>query len=175
MAAYQFLCDQFGFPTLPNAWQVTGAHIPWWGWILIGQLLFQIALVNYIRRLTGDLPALPEPTVSSDEADLPYPDMKFDEVVGRVAGQLKAQQPDAKITMQDVALEILDKVKLRELQVWGRSGNTPLNEVSGYEWESATIKFSESGIAIPGAMSSYVISDLHFWSAEIDKVWPPIV
>lgn len=48
--AYQFLCDQFGFPTIPRAWGMTGATIPWWGWLLIGVVGAVYGLFEYVRR-----------------------------------------------------------------------------------------------------------------------------
>lgn len=51
MAAYQFACDQFGFPTIPNLWGLSGAtKVPWWAWLLFAQLGFNYGLFEYVRR-----------------------------------------------------------------------------------------------------------------------------
>lgn len=47
---YQFACDQFGAPTIPRLWGMTGAYLPWWGWMLIVQALITVAVFNYVRR-----------------------------------------------------------------------------------------------------------------------------
>lgn len=48
---WQFGCDQLGWPKLPEAWAMTGAYVPWWGWLLILQAIFVAALFEYVRRL----------------------------------------------------------------------------------------------------------------------------
>jgi hypothetical protein len=47
---YQFGCDQFDWPKLPALWGMTGAGLPWWGWLLIAQAGFVYALFEYVRR-----------------------------------------------------------------------------------------------------------------------------
>jgi hypothetical protein len=64
-AAYQFGCDQFGLPTLPKLWGVTGAGLPWWGWLVIAQSGFVYALFEYVRRLNG---------LNKSEIHFPYDD-----------------------------------------------------------------------------------------------------
>lgn len=62
MAAYQFACDQFGAPTLPNLWGMTGAAaLPWWAWLLLSQLGFLYGLFEYVRRTPLTAPADEEP------------------------------------------------------------------------------------------------------------------
>ena len=52
MAAYQFACDQFGAPTLPNLWGMSGAAaLPWWAWLLLAQLGFLYGLFEYVRAM----------------------------------------------------------------------------------------------------------------------------
>ena len=59
MAAYQFACDQFGAPTLPNLWGMTGATaLPWWAWLLLAQLGFLYGLFEYVRHAHEPAPAL---------------------------------------------------------------------------------------------------------------------
>lgn len=53
-AAYQFGCDQFGLPTLPVLWGMTGAGLPWWAWIVVAQSGFVYALFEYVRRRLPD-------------------------------------------------------------------------------------------------------------------------
>lgn len=48
---YQFLCDQFGLPTIPEAWNMTGALFPWWGWLLVAQVGALYGLFEYVRKL----------------------------------------------------------------------------------------------------------------------------
>ena len=56
---YQFACDQFGFPTIPAVWGMTGAIVPWWGWLLIAQAIFVYALFEYVRKLPGATASAP--------------------------------------------------------------------------------------------------------------------
>lgn len=49
-SAYQFGCDQFGWPTIPVLWGQTGAAMPWWGWLFLAQTGFVYALYEYVRR-----------------------------------------------------------------------------------------------------------------------------
>ncbi len=54
---YQFGCDQLDWPKLPVLWGMTGAHLPWWGWLLIAQTGFVFALFEYIRRANISSPS----------------------------------------------------------------------------------------------------------------------
>lgn len=54
IALYQFLCDQFGFPTIPRLWGMTG--LPWWAWIIVAQIGFTYALFEYVRRQSEGAP-----------------------------------------------------------------------------------------------------------------------
>jgi len=66
MAVYQFFCDQFGAPTLPNLWGMTGAAaLPWWAWLLLAQLGFLYGLFEYVRH------ARHEPVAAPSEDDAP--------------------------------------------------------------------------------------------------------
>jgi hypothetical protein len=55
IAFYQFACDQFGAPTLPNLWGMTGAAVPWWAWLLFAQLGGVYGLFEYVRRLSSEM------------------------------------------------------------------------------------------------------------------------
>lgn len=48
---YQFGCDQFGLPTIPKLWGMTGPAIAWWGWLLVAQVGFVYAMFEYMRRI----------------------------------------------------------------------------------------------------------------------------
>ena len=48
---YDVGCNQFGWPKLPNLWNMTRATIPWWVWLLFAQAVFVYALFEYVRRL----------------------------------------------------------------------------------------------------------------------------
>lgn len=68
-AAYQFGCDQFGLPTLPVLWGMTGAGLPWWAWIVVAQSGFVYALFEYVRRRLPDEAWSVIPLVSSTSYD----------------------------------------------------------------------------------------------------------
>jgi uncharacterized membrane protein len=81
MAFYQFACDQFGAPTLPKLWGMTG--FPWWGWLLVAQAGFVYALFEYVRRNIGG-------TAASEEAKSnPRLEEQFQELQVLVEGTLR--------------------------------------------------------------------------------------
>jgi soluble cytochrome b562 len=75
VAFYQFACDQFGFPTLPNLWGMSGASIiPWWAWLLLAQLGALYGLFEYVRCL--DVQPLTAPTAPSPPPEVTAADKK---------------------------------------------------------------------------------------------------
>lgn len=180
MAIYQFLCDQFGFPTLPTAWQVTGGHIPWWGWLIIALLLFQLALIDYLRRLTTGMsdPGAAAAAAPAVQPDLEIqPDLKMVHLLPRVMSLLQLKKPvddDSEVSGKVVAREILDKVKHRGMHVWGRSGEKALEAISDFEWSNAGLVWADMSLRVTGGMQAYYYTDLHFSENEVDAVWPAI-
>jgi hypothetical protein len=73
MAVYQFACDQFGAPMLPNLWGMTGAALPWWAWLLLMQLGFLYGLFEFVRRSYRESVTTPSPSLAQDnETSLPH-------------------------------------------------------------------------------------------------------
>lgn len=52
---YQFGCDQFDFPTLPQLWGMTGSQFPWWAWFFVALAGLVYGLFEYVRRLTTSI------------------------------------------------------------------------------------------------------------------------
>lgn len=101
--AYQFACDQFGFPTVPKAWGMTGGAIPWWGWLLIGVIGAVYGLFEYVRRnLT--------PSTSSVEAT-------FDESALRAELDGLRQMVGSAIAANQKALEAREQLEERVAEV----------------------------------------------------------
>ncbi|XAP77552.1 hypothetical protein ABC955_13340 [Citromicrobium bathyomarinum] len=50
LGAYDVCSNQFGFPKLPKVLGMTGALMPWWGWLLLLQALFVYGLFEFVRR-----------------------------------------------------------------------------------------------------------------------------
>jgi hypothetical protein len=46
---YDVLCNQLGLPPLKTLVGMSGAIMPWWGWLLILQSVFVYALFEYVR------------------------------------------------------------------------------------------------------------------------------
>jgi hypothetical protein len=73
---YDALSSQFGLPTLGAVIGMSGALMPWWGWLLVIQAILMLALFEYVRRLAASFsvvkPALdaaspgPPPALRSD-------------------------------------------------------------------------------------------------------------
>jgi hypothetical protein len=64
IALYQFACDQFGFPTLPNLWHMTG--LPWWAWLFFAQTGVLYGLFDYVRHFEREpAPAEAKPAAPS--------------------------------------------------------------------------------------------------------------
>lgn len=181
MAFYQFGCDQFGWPTLPVAWQLTGAKLPWWGWLLILQATLVVALFEFVRRSYVPLPATSESASKPlDLADIgrqqiPAPDLTFDELVKHV---VKTQvhkseiDQDAKMAVVKTTRIIVDTISLKGMAVWGRIGGRPIERIPDRYWKVGTLDIRNGTLAVPmsGSMATY--DDLRFYANEVFSEWP---
>ncbi len=67
VGAYDTFANQLEFPTLRRLFGMSGALMPWWGWLLVLQAIFVAALFEYIRR---NLPVTDSEQQSSVKEDL---------------------------------------------------------------------------------------------------------
>ncbi len=180
MAIYQFGCDQLGWPTLPKAWQLTGAKLPWWGWLLLLQGSLTIALFEYVRRaqLTSkDTAPESEPAPAAAPVAAPpalLPDMHYPELLKRAIHATVTDdeiQKDVRSAHDKVAKAIMDSVSLRNLAVWARSGGKPIEKIPIRIWNKGELSLMK-GIFRSDYNVEY--SDLMFARVEIDEVWPQL-
>lgn len=92
ISAYDTLSSQLELPTIRKILGLSGALMPWWGWLLVLQAILSIALFDYVRRSSLE-PIVPnehpglgefELTTSVLEGETNALNQKFESVMGRV-------------------------------------------------------------------------------------------
>jgi hypothetical protein len=74
---------------------------------------------------------------------------------------------------RSVNLAIADKVVSEELHVWARMGDRALALTPLDRWEVGEFDHKKGSLHVPVAYSEgYELTDLHFYKAEIDRIWP---
>lgn len=95
--AYQFGCDQLGWPTLPVLWGMTGEFFPWWAWLLVAHVGFTYALFEYVR-LNPQPPSTPLRDGISDDGRLSEFEKRLENLATQVAGvRLETQGATKKV------------------------------------------------------------------------------
>lgn len=183
--AYQFLCDQFGFPTIPVLWGMTGAALPWWGWLLLAQLGAFYGLFEYVRLNVpvAQIANGARRSISTIQAQLDAktskmkPDVSLQEIGRRISakvGNFPKYTKQQEQYWENCGLLVADKVMEGGLTVWGRSGSKAREELSHYLLQDATYDVVKGEINLPGTMSIITYRHVTLASAEIDHIWPPI-
>jgi hypothetical protein len=181
-SAYQFLCDQFGFPTIPQAWNMMGVSLPWWGWLLVAQTGLIYGLFEYVRIHTPALEGLgqPRPVNIKDLTELnearrrPKPDISLITVGTRVS-QLMGINAGIPAFERQVNLDIVDKINMYDLTVWGRYGEHAIEALPRNAYRRLTVNFRKGEVYINSNQSSGKLTYTHvqFVKSEVDGVWPP--
>lgn len=183
-AIYQFLCDQFGLPTIPQAWTMTGALFPWWGWLLVAQVGAVYGLFEYVRLNISphtQWAALPvQPILEQDRYDEldeevkpRLGDLPLQEVAKRVAAALKIHK--AALSARDINLEIADKAFHEELTLSGRYCDFPVDAIRADRLEHATFNFARGELTVANGWGNTLkYTEVKFLSSEIDDIWPEV-
>jgi hypothetical protein len=63
IGGYDTVASQAELPTLRDILGMSGALLPWWGWLLILQAILVYALFEYVRRMTFQASTEPHPAI----------------------------------------------------------------------------------------------------------------
>lgn len=86
LALYDILSNQFDLPTIGRIVGMSGALMPWWGWLLILQVIFVYGLFEYVRR------TLPTPTTVTIGTPEPYEALHRE--IGHIAHRLAQHEKE---------------------------------------------------------------------------------
>lgn len=166
-----------------------------WTLLVVGTACLAFALSSNLRRLFGiekPLPQLPLPVPEETGEKAagfvapglrlqgraernPEPDMLLAELVARVRQHIEPPplwNYSLKESDRRIDLTIADKVVVKNLHVWGRSGNTALSPLHPQTLRTGTFNHQKGTWTAVSDWGVRDITDLHFSRAEIDKIWP---
>lgn len=186
MAAYQFACDQFGAPTLPNLWGMTGAEaLPWWAWLLLAQLGVLYGLFEYVRRGAAalvtpvvDLADLqqayentPAFTAPAKERSKWTPDTHFRDALAYFG--VNAAKPGRTMTVEDATRALIVELWTGKVTAWGKAHPTDeaLIQVKKSYWDHATVQL-KTNYAF-SSTEGVGVYNVQLSSAQMEVAWPP--
>lgn len=107
LGVWDALSSQFGLPTLREVFGMSGALLPWWGWLLILQAIFIYALFEYVRANVSDLRATPSPSAAEAATERKKLTIKVE--------KLEIELKEARETIHDNAKEATQTANRLEL------------------------------------------------------------
>jgi hypothetical protein len=105
----------------------------------------------------------------------PEPDMNLNELLVRVykaLGPPPPPGPERKEFWRKIDLAIADKVVVKKLHVWGRTGDRALSPLHPQVLHHGKFDHRSATWTAISDWGTSDLNDLYFWRAEIDKIWP---
>lgn len=175
LTAWDLFSSQFGLPTIRSALGVGMETIPVWAYVDMALLLLFVAMFELVMELSRQ--QLSAETTSQnnvaheqngmEEDPAIEPDILFDDVVQQIIAS------KGKLTRDELARELADKVTSRRMSVWTRSGNRPLSLMTRHDLKRAIFDVSRDELIIYGGyFEPSRFHDIRFLRSEVDQVWP---
>lgn len=155
--------ESFGLPKLGEVIGKSGSLMPIWGWLMIVQFALFYGLFEFVRQYVD------QPTQAKESFE---PDLYLRAFVSAIQSKMTrwSDTTDEEWKKQ-THLKVVDTIVLKDLLLWGRVGNSPLQIISNDLLREATVDLDSCAIYLElrSGEDEYCYGDIRLSKAECRK------